>query len=563
MKKLLICLFLLSYALTAFGINMTLHFADGHIDTVAMPHDTQLYFSDSSMSVTRLVAPANAAVDVPQQPEFSWRYVPGRQVELLISKRSDFADTLIHVTGIDTNAYRLEESLEIQNRYYWKVRIEDEALWTAAWYFNTYEPVLPEKLESLVLMPADDPGTLQFRVSHDSQIDSFLVIYGFNAGHLSDSCYANITDRVISGLDPDSCYYVKIAGVNGAGIGPMSELLASSVSTLEDPVLIVNGFDRQTIGNSKDFIRQHAEALLELGYTFISATNEAMTDGLLSFPFYSALIYILGEESTADETFSDTEQDIIEAYLKAGGKMFISGAEIAWDLDYKGSSSDKAFCHNYLHLAYKQDAPNNATGTYYNVYALGDTIFSDLSSFAFDNGTHGTYNVRYPDVFTPQNDAQAFLKYTGCNTGAAGIVYQGVFPGGSTEGKIMVLGFPLETVYPEAARTAILGEFFEFAEQGLAVEDMAIPKEHRLLPNYPNPFNPSTAISYQLSEAANVDLTIFDLSGKRIETLVSRIQSAGTYELIWDASVYTSGIYFAVFKVDGGVIGTRKMTLVK
>jgi hypothetical protein len=563
MKKLLFCLFLLSYALTAFGINMTLHFSDGHIDTVAMPHDTQLYFSDSSMSVSRLVAPANAAVDIPQQPEFSWRYVPGRQVELLISKRSDFADTLIHVTGIDTNAYRLEESLEIQNRYYWKVRIEGEALWTAAWYFNTYEPVLPEKLESLALMPADDPGTLQFRVSHDSQIDSFLVIYGFDAGHLSDSCYANITDRVISGLDPDSCYYVKIAGVNGAGIGPMSELLASSVSTLEDPVLIVNGFDRQTTGNSKDFIRQHAAALLELGYAFISATNEAMTDGLLSFPFYSALIYILGEESTVDETFSDTEQDIIEAYLKAGGKMFISGAEIAWDLDYKGSSSDKAFCHNYLHLAYRQDAPNNATGTYYNVYALGDTIFSDLSSFAFDNGTHGTYNVRYPDVFTPQNDAQAFLKYTGCNTGAAGIVYQGVFPGGSTEGKIMVLGFPLETVYPEAARTAILGEFFEFAEQGLAVEDMAIPKEHRLLPNYPNPFNPSTAISYQLSEAANVDLTIFDLSGKRIETLVNTFESAGTYELIWDASVYTSGIYFAVFKVDGGVIGTRKMTLVK
>jgi hypothetical protein len=563
MKKLLICLFLLSYALTAFGINMTLHFADGHIDTVAMPHDTQLYFSDSSMSVTRLVAPANAAVDVPQQPEFSWRYVPGRQVELLISKRSDFADTLIHVTGIDTNAYRLEESLEIQNRYYWKVRIEDEALWTAAWYFNTYEPVLPEKLESLVLMPADDPGTLQFRVSHDSQIDSFLVIYGFNAGHLSDSCYANITDRVISGLDPDSCYYVKIAGVNGAGIGPMSELLASSVSTLEDPVLIVNGFDRQTIGNSKDFIRQHAEALLELGYTFISATNEAMTDGLLSFPFYSALIYILGEESTADETFSDTEQDIIEAYLKAGGKMFISGAEIAWDLDYKGSSSDKAFCHNYLHLAYRQDAPNNATGTYYNVYALGDTIFSDLSSFAFDNGTHGTYNVRYPDVFTPQNEAQTFLKYTGCNTGAAGIVYQGLFPGGSSEGKIMVLGFPFETVYPEAARTAILGEFFEFAEQGLAVEDMAIPKEHRLLPNYPNPFNPSTTISYQLSETGNVDLTVYDLSGKKIETLISSIQSAGTYDYTWQAGNYSSGLYFVVFQVENNIIDIQKMTLLK
>lgn len=554
---------LLSYALTAFGINMTLHFKDGHIDTVAMPHDTQLYFSDSSMSVTRLVAPANAAVNVPQRPEFTWRYVPGRQVELLISEQDDFSDTLLHIAGIDTNMYRLEQPLAIQKRFFWKVRIEGETLWTAPWYFNTYEPVLPEKLESLVLRPADVVGTLQFRVSHDSQIDSFLVIYGFDAGHLSDSCYANATDRLISGLDPDSCYYVKIAGVNGAGIGPMSEVLASSVSTVEDPVLIVDGFDRQTAGNSKDFIRQHAEALLDLGYTFISATNEAMTDGLLSFPFYSALIYILGEESTADETISDAEQDIIESYLKTGGKMFISGAEIAWDLDYKGSSSDKAFCHNYLHLAYRQDAPNNATGTYYNVYALGDTIFSDLASFAFDNGTHGTYNVRYPDVFTPQNDAQTFLKYTGCNTGAAGIVYQGVFPGGSSEGKIMVLGFPLETVYPEAARTAILGEFFEFAEQGLAVKDMNIPEEHRLLPNYPNPFNPSTTITYQLSEAGSADLTVYDLSGKKIETLVSRMQSAGTYDYTWYAGDYSSGLYFVVFKVGNNVVDTRKVTFLK
>jgi hypothetical protein len=197
------------------------------------------------------------------------------------------------------------------------------------------------------------------------------------------------------------------------------------------------------------------------------------------------------------------------------------------------------------------------------VYALGDTIFSDLSSFAFDNGTHGTYNVRYPDVFTPQNEAQTFLKYTGCNTGAAGIVYQGLFPGGSSEGKIMVLGFPFETVYPEAARTAILGEFFEFAEQGLAVEDMAIPKEHRLLPNYPNPFNPSTTISYQLSETGNVDLTVYDLSGKKIETLISSIQSAGTYDYTWQAGNYSSGLYFVVFQVENNIIDIQKMTLLK
>lgn len=214
-------------------------------------------------------------------------------------------------------------------------------------------------------------------------------------------------------------------------------------------------------------------------------------------------------------------------------------------------------------MAYRQDAPNGAIGTYYNVQAVGDTIFSDLNSFAFDNGTHGTYNVRYPDVYTPLNDARMFLKYTGCNTGAAGIVFEGMFPGGSSEGKLMVLGFPFETVYPEEARNAIMREFFQFSEQGLDVVDVAIPNEHRLLPNYPNPFNPSTTIGYQLSAISKIELTIFDLNGKKIDTLIDKTQSSGVYELTWDAGLLAAGAYICVLKVDDEIVDSHKMILIK
>ncbi len=563
-NNIIIILLVVSMLSFAYAQNMTLHFDDGSVDTVQVIEEFQMYFSDTTNTVTRLQAPVNGARNLTQQPEFSWQHIPGKEFELMISSNNTFDDTLYHFTHIDTNSFLCGTSLSVQTRYYWKLRIHGEELWTAPWYFTTYMPSLPEKVSSWALLPSDSYGSIQLKTYYLSEVDSFMVIYGFDGLSFSDTSHCDISDMFIGGLDADSCYYMKIAAVNGAGTGPLSEVLAISVMTVEQPVLIVNGFDRTTAGNTLNFIRQHAEAVLANGYTLVSATNEALTDGLLSFPFYSDLIYILGEESTADETFSAAEQDIFKNYLKSGGKVFVSGAEITWDLDNKGSASDKAFCHNFLHMAYAQDAPNNATGTYYNVNVVGDTVFSDLSSFSFDNGTHGTYDVRYPDVFTPLNDARAFLKYTGCSTGAAGIVFEGMFPGGSQIGRIMVLGFPFETVYPEEKRNSLMRKFFQFSEFGLDVTDESgMPTEHCLNQNYPNPFNPVTTISFQLSTFSNVDLSIYDMRGSLIEMLFDGNSDAGHYEIMWNASNVATGMYICVMKVDNVIVTSRKMLLIK
>ena len=547
-----------------FGIGMTFHMADGTCDSVILSDETYMYFSDPENEITRLRSPVNGASNTSVFTEFSWQDVSGETFELLVSDNSEFEDTILYVDDLDTNIYHLTDPLEIRSLYYWKVRINGKPTWTAPWSFRTYSPTLPAKIGSFACLPGGESGTIELSVADPAQIDSFLVLLSFDGATFSDSTYCDSINMLIGGLDPDSCYYIKIAGVNLAGVGELSDMLAATPGERTDPMLIVNGFDRQTTGNTYDYIRQHAAAVTHLGYAVASATNEALTAGLIDLREYKTVAYILGEESTADETFSNAEQDLVEAYLKTGGSLFVSGAEIAWDLDYKGSSSDKAFCHNYLHLAYVQDAPNNATGTYYQVHAEGDTIFSELGAFSFDNGTHGTYNVRYPDVFTPLNDAQSCMKYTGCNTGSAGIVYEGIFPGGSETGKIMVLGFPFETIYPEAARASIMKSFIDFSEDGLAVEyEAVIPETHGLLPNYPNPFNPLTHIAYRLCTAGKVELEIVDLSGRKIGTLVHGMRDAGTYSVTWDASKIASGIYVSILKVDGLMVDSKKMLLVK
>lgn len=69
--------------------------------------------------------------------------------------------------------------------------------------------------------------------------------------------------------------------------------------------------------------------------------------------------------------------------------------------------------------------------------------------------------------------------------------------------------------------------------------------------NYPNPFNPSTNIRYQIPTTSNVKLTIYDIRGNLIETLVDRIQDKGFYEINWNASNYSNGVYFYKIEADG------------
>jgi hypothetical protein len=69
------------------------------------------------------------------------------------------------------------------------------------------------------------------------------------------------------------------------------------------------------------------------------------------------------------------------------------------------------------------------------------------------------------------------------------------------------------------------------------------PKRFELFQNYPNPFNPATTIKYTLSERANVSLTVFNILGQRVATIVNELQPAGTFKEEFDASGLSSGTY--------------------
>ncbi len=89
-----------------------------------------------------------------------------------------------------------------------------------------------------------------------------------------------------------------------------------------------------------------------------------------------------------------------------------------------------------------------------------------------------------------------------------------------------------------------------------------LPAHVELLPNYPNPFNPSTTLSYRLNRAGAVKLSVYNSLGQHISTLVDETQTAGSYSVPFDGQQLSSGVYFIRLE-SAGVVQTGKMVLIK
>ena len=105
---------------------------------------------------------------------------------------------------------------------------------------------------------------------------------------------------------------------------------------------------------------------------------------------------------------------------------------------------------------------------------------------------------------------------------------------------------------------------------GVSDEIAEAPTDFRLDQNYPNPFNPATTIRFSLPEAAYVTLTVHNLLGEEVATLIAREYPAGVFSTSWDGSGFPSGAYFYRLTAGGvstgsgqGFVQTRMMQLIK
>lgn len=414
---------------------------------------------------------------------YGWHYLSGTPIQPLYNGHEEtYADYSHGIRLVQNNIMVNGSTTTIQNvlaSSSLNVLLSDEGV-IAVPYYPYSAPALTKPVSFCAIN--DNAGNIRVKVKADPLVAGYNVMISRNGTVFEMPVYYSGSDFSITGLVSDTLYYLKISaqGISG-GSSPYSELLAATTNTIAGsmvwPFIIVNGFDRPTAGNTFDFIRQHASAVFSFynpwiyGFAISSATNEALCDSLILTDDYTCMDYILGEESSANETFSNEEQMIIAAYLDSGKPLFVSGSEIGWDLDHLGSVSDKDFYHNYLQAIYVEDAPNNQASMYYNF-----TIEQNGQSYNFDNGTQGTYDVRYPDVVD-------VVSYPG----ALPVGYYTSFPskyaGVCLFSRLVYLAVPFETIYPESARQ----ELFDWVAGVLFIFENADSRQSDEIKVFPNP----------------------------------------------------------------------------
>ncbi len=225
-----------------------------------------------------------------------------------------------------------------------------------------------------------------------------------------------------------------------------SDVYGSSVTTGVARVLVVDGHERwqaQRVSENPralghNFVVRYAEAL---GSAFDTASAEAVGDERVALSEYDVVLWMLGEESAAQLSFDDLEQDVLASYVEDGGALMVSGSEFAYDLGSVGTPEDAAFLADVLHVAYAGDD----AGTWWLHNGQGALQGAPVMGFS----TRDAIVVDFPDLLNPVSGGDGVLSYFGGVGGTAAVAWSG---GGST----FALGVPFESIEGVEDRTWLM-----------------------------------------------------------------------------------------------------------
>lgn len=320
-------------------------------------------------------------------------------------------------------------------------------------------------------------------------------------------------------------------------------------------LLLVDGFDRYGGGGSwatpyHDFVIRYGEVIPG---AFESVHHSAVLSGAVQLSDYNAVIWILGDESTTDETFSSQEQTIVKNYLEAGGKLFISGSEIAWDLEGAGSGTtqDVSFLRNYLKAKYVADNAGVSSAI------SSDTVYFKNQVMSFGITSSGSpYPEDYPDVIDTVGGSFPIFRYNIAKI--AGISYTGQFGNSVNTGQLIYLAFPFETIAAKSHRQAFMnGVLNYFGMLTTAMnEEQAEDISFMAAPAFPNPFTQETTINYNLPETGEVTCAVYDVLGKEMAVLKQGLKYKGKNNITIPASKLSlsSGVYYYSLTCNGKVV---------
>jgi hypothetical protein len=270
---------------------------------------------------------------------------------------------------------------------------------------------------------------------------------------------------------------------------------------------------------------------------------------------YQTVIWMTGNDSLT--TLSATEMNALEGFIEAGKTAIITGQGINEDI---GSSN---FFTNYLRCA-----PHTGDVNQPMLYGDSTNTISTGMELLLIGGT-GANNQTSPSSVYPEGSQSLYL-YPNGEVGGVNYIQAG------SGAHVVYLAFGLEAVSglgTTTSRADFLNAIFDWvASTGFGeptTQAGLVPQKFELYGAFPNPFNPTTTLRYDLPWAGLVTLNVFDLTGRSVGQAsggnglpIKQWQSAGRHEVIFDGSNLASGLY--VYQIRSGELtASGKMILMK
>ena len=288
-----------------------------------------------------------------------------------------------------------------------------------------------------------------------------------------------------------------------------------------------------------------AIALDESGNVYVSGRT---TDGIVTFSDYLTIKYNSSGVEEWVSRYGGSGAYLYEAnamVVDATGNVYVTGytsiSSYHTTIKYN-SDGDKLWIASHSDsVSYGGHATGIAVDALGNVYVTGYSLnisaHNDYATIKYDSLGKTKWVARYNG---PANESDLA---TAIAVDASGNVY--------------VTGYSIDPNTRDDYTT------IKYVQGPVSVQNgQSLPIFFTLYQSYPNPFNPSTKIKYQLPEQRYVTLKVFDVLGKEITTLVNKEKTAGSYEVEFNASSLPSGVYFYRLQA-GSFVETKKMVLMK
>jgi len=304
---------------------------------------------------------------------------------------------------------------------------------------------------------------------------------------------------------------------------------------------------------------------------------------VLHYSSFQTLIILDGQEMILPVT-DDSVQDIyaISGFLESGGNLMLVNMDFLyrWNIIGTGRFEAGDFAYDYLGIGdYTGDPDITSSGGSADTLMLSVVNNPVTSAFSADSIAYGPIRYQiggsaienWADFIEPNSTASGILKGKTSGKGMAVCLDGSHF-------RTITFAFPIELTADRTEFINLLDSSLQWlgenttrldSASGLIQEEQAqgLQSSFRLNANYPNPFNPTTVISFNLSREETVDLTIYNIKGEFVGTLVHQTMTPGHYTIDWTAVnerniPLPSGIYFYRLSTKKQSV-TKKMILLR